>query len=910
MTDAVGAGQAWRGNPLSVRLLTLIALCWSLFQLWIASPLPYALGWGVVSETEARSVHLAFALLLAFALYPGRRGRSGPATGMPLLSLLLLGSALVLLLFSAWALFAGTAWMPWLALSATCLLIGCSQLTSGASRLPRLDVLLGLVAALTALYLFWQHAALADRPGRPLTMDLVVSVVGLALLLEATRRSLGPALSLIAGLFLAFAFLGPWLPDLLAHRGASLSRAASQYWLSGEGVFGIALGVSTSFVFLFVLFGALLERAGAGRYFIQVSFALLGHLRGGPAKAAVVASGLTGMISGSSIANTVTTGTFTIPLMKRVGLSGNRAGAVEVASSVNGQLMPPVMGAAAFLMVEYVGIPYIEVIRHAFLPAAIAYIALLYIVHLEALKTGVRGLPARPEADWRGRLIGTGLVVSGLIVVAGLLTLLLRWLEPMAAAVSTLVLAGGLLLLYLGLLWLAARQPMVEFDEDRELPPLGPTIKRGLHFLLPILVLVWALVIERLSPAVSAFWAVMLLVLICLSQRPLLALMGRQRQRLAALSRAGMCDLHDGLVLGARNMVGIGVATATAGIIVGTVSMTGLGLGLSQVVEALSGGNLFLMLVLVALLSLVLGLGLPTTANYIIVASLMAPIVVELGADAGLIVPLIAVHLFVFYFGIMADLTPPVGLATFAAAGISRGDPVMTGVHALRYSLRMIVLPFIFIFNTQLLLIGIDSGLQLALVVVSATAAMLLFAAASQGYWLVANRWYETPALLLVAFTLLYPGFWMDRLTEPWEQRPVSELTEQIERTADGDHLRLRFRGLDADGREVVRPAMLPLGAGDDAAARLQGAGLTLDRENGPLEVIDVEHGSVAERAGIDYGWQVEAVLVPSARPSENWFLLPAIALLSVIGFAQWRRRRQEAVSDPQSRRRLDPERR
>lgn len=896
MTAADGdtGGQDWRGSLASGRLLSLVALCWSLFQLWIASPLPFALGWGVVSETEARSVHLAFALLLAFALYPARRGQSG--AGLALLPMLYVVAALVILLLAVQSLVSGTQWLPWLGLSGALALIARSHLVSSASRLPWVDGLLALLAALTALYLFWQHEALADRPGRPLTMDLLVSVVGIGLLLEATRRSLGPALSLIAGLFLAFAFLGPWLPDLVAHRGASLSRAASQFWLSGEGVFGIALGVSTSFVFLFVLFGALLERAGAGRYFIQVAFALLGHLRGGPAKAAVVASGLTGMISGSSIANTVTTGTFTIPLMKRVGLSANRAGAIEVASSVNGQLMPPVMGAAAFLMVEYVGIPYIEVIRHAFLPAAIAYVALLYIVHLEAVKTGLRGLPARADASWRARLIGTGLVVSSLVVLAGLLTLLLRWLEPMAQGLSLLVLGGGLLMLYLALLWLAAAQPEIEFDETRELPPLGPTVKRGLHFLLPILVLVWALVIERLSPAVSAFWAVVLLVLICLSQRPLLALLGRQRQRCGAASLAGLRDLHAGLVAGARNMIGIGVATATAGIIVGTVSMTGLGLGLSQVVETLSGGNLLLMLALVALLSLVLGLGLPTTANYIIVASLMAPIVVELGADAGLIVPLIAVHLFVFYFGIMADLTPPVGLATFAAAGISRGDPVMTGVHALRYSLRMVVLPFIFIFNTQLLLIGIDSALQLAVVVFSATAAMLLFAAASQGFWLVANRWYETAALLLVAFTLLYPGFWMDRLADPWERRPVTELTRQVEQTADGGHLRLWFEGLDAEGREVSRPAMLPLEAGDDVASRLEGAGLTLAMENGRLEVMEVRHGSAAGRAGIDYGWQVEAVLVPSpTRPSEVWFLLPAVGLLLIIGLAQLRRRSQVA---------------
>lgn len=895
--QATPAGN-WRGDARAGHVLAGVALCWSLFQLWIASPLPFLIGWGVISETEARSVHLGFALLLAFALFPAQARARGGDDGIPMLALIIGMAGMGLFAIALLTAFhdSKAAATPWFGMGLVTMLIAWSRGRPAADRLPVIDVVLALLAAGTALYLYWQHTALADRPGRPLTMDLLVAGVGILLLLEATRRSLGPALSLIAGLFLLFAFVGPWLPDLLAHRGASLSRAASQYWLSGEGVFGIALGVSTSFVFLFVLFGALLERAGAGRYFILVAFALLGHLRGGPAKAAVVASALTGMISGSSIANTVTTGTFTIPLMKRVGLSANKAGAVEVASSVNGQLMPPVMGAAAFLMVEYVGIPYIEVIRHAFLPAAIAYIALLYIVHLEAVKGGMQGLPRRADADWRARALGIGLVIASLVILAGLLTLLLSWLEPMATGVSVSVLVAGLLLLYLALVRLAAGQEPAIEDPAEELPALGPTVLGGLHYLLPILVLIWALVIERLSPALAAFWAVALLLVICLTQRPLIACFRRQRGAVVNACIDGVRDLYHGLVLGARNMIGIGVATATAGIIVGTVSMTGLGLGLSQVVEALSGGNLLLMLVLVALLSLVLGLGLPTTANYIIVASLMAPIVVELGADAGLVVPLIAVHLFVFYFGIMADLTPPVGLATFAAAGVSRGDPVMTGVHALRYSLRMIILPFVFIFNTQLLLIGVDSYWDLALVVLSATAAMLVFGAASQGFWLTANRWYETLALLLVAFTLLYPGFWMDRLAAEHEHRPVDELMEIVDDTAEGSHLRLWFAGLDAEGRDVSRPAMLRLEAAPSARQRLEKAGLTLQAEDAILRVTDVSHGSPAERAGIDFGWQVESVLVDADRPSEAWWLLPALFLLGLVGWAQ-RRRQDPAIA-------------
>ena len=326
------------------KMLLWVAIAWSLFQLWYASPLPFVFNFFVLNNAEARSIHLAFALFLAFCAYPA------------------LGS-------------------------------------SPRDRIPILDWVLAGLAALAAGYIFLFYQQLADRPGNPTWYDLVVAVIGMVLLLEATRRALGPPLMVVAILFLAYVFLGPYMPDVLAYQGASLSKAMSHLYLYTEGVFGIALGVSTGFVFMFVLFGSLLDKAGAGNYFIKVAFSLLGHMRGGPAKAAVLSSGMTGLISGSSIANVVTTGTFTIPLMKRVGFTSEKAGAVEVAASVNGQIMPPVMGAAAFLMVEYIGIPYIEVIKHAFLPAIISYIALIYIVHLEALKGGMEGLPRRQHLD-------------------------------------------------------------------------------------------------------------------------------------------------------------------------------------------------------------------------------------------------------------------------------------------------------------------------------------------------------------------------------------------------------------------------------------------------------------------------------------------------------------------------------
>ena len=779
------------------RVLVYGAFLWSLFQLWYASPLPFVTGILNVADAQARALHLGFAIFLAFLAFPALK-------------------------------------------------------RSPRRRIPIQDWVIAVVGAFCATYRFWFYEALATRPGLPTDLDIFVSAVGLVLLLEATRRSLGPPLMAVALVFMGYTFFGnaAWVPDVIKYQGASLNRAMDQYWLSDQGVFGIAIGVSTKFVFLFVLFGALLEKAGAGNYFIKVAFSLLGHLRGGPAKAAVVASGMTGLISGSSIANTVTTGTFTIPLMKRVGFSSEKGGAVEVASSVNGQIMPPVMGAAAFLMVEYVGISYIEVIKHAFLPAVISYIALLYIVHLEALKAGMQGLDKPGQSlPVKWALISFGVTVCSILIIAGVLYFVFEALTDVSvpawgflAAVLVFVLEAlffsslraklpadrkahfvsvgaivlcnvviGAVALYFGmelirevfgestkwaipffiagayglLVWYGARFPELELDDPNapiiHLPETGPTVKSGLHFILPIVVLVWCLIVERLSPGLSAFWATTLMIGIVLTQRPLFSLFRKDGQPLGATFLQGLVEMFDGMVSGARNMIGIGIATATAGIIVGTVTLTGIGLVMSNFVEFLSGGSLIIMLLLVAVLSLILGMGLPTTANYIVVSSLMAPVIVSLGSEAGLVVPLIAVHLFVFYFGIMADVTPPVGLASFAAAAVSGGDPIRTGFQAFYYSLRTAALPFIFIFNTQLILYDVGGPVALVMTIVSAVVAMLVFAAGTQGYFVTRSRIYESVLLLVVAFTLFRPGFWMDMISPPSETRAASELVQLAE---------------------------------------------------------------------------------------------------------------------------------
>ena len=828
------------------QLVLGVALFWSLFQLWYASPLPYTFGVLVFNATEARSIHLALAVFLAFTAYPAFK-------------------------------------------------------RSPRQYVPVIDWILALTGAFCAGYLYLFYAQLSTRPGQPITMDLVVAVVGMTLLLEATRRVLGPPMTVVALLFLVYMFGGQYMPEMIAHKGASLSKGMNHMWLTTEGVFGIALGVSTSFIFLFVLFGSLLDKAGAGNYFIKSAFALLGHMRGGPAKAAVVSSAATGIISGSSIANVVTTGTFTIPLMKRVGYRPDQAGAVEVSSSVNGQIMPPVMGAAAFLMVEYVGIPYTEVIKNAFLPAIISYIALFYIVHLEALKANLSGLPRRGHSTFVQRLLAFAFTVLGLIVFSGVVYYGIGWIKVAFPNVAFMIIGVLLMATYLGLLWYGSRQPALELDDPDapvfELPEAGPTLKSGLHYLLSVVVLIWCLMIEQLSPGLSAFWATMFMVMIMVTQRPVTAWMRGQSGEMGAAMKIGFHDLIDGLVAGARNMIGIGVATAAAGIIVGTVSLTGIGLVMTELVEMVSGGNLILMLVLVAFISLILGMGLPTTANYIVVSTLMAPVVVELGAQNGLLVPLIAVHMFVFYFGLMADVTPPVGLASFAAAAIARADPIKTGVTAFYYSMRTAILPFLFIFNTELLLIGIKSPIHLIFTVVSATVAMLLFAAATQGYFLVRSKWYENVLLLLVTFTLFRPGFWLDMIYPRFKEIAPTEIMQIAESKPADERLRIFVEGESLEGKTVSKGVLLPLGKPGPGAQRLKEAGLTIMAFGGDVTVGAVRFGSAAEKMGLEQSFKIVGLEVPTDRPDKEWLFIPAILLLAGIIAIQRRRLQVETAS-------------
>lgn len=813
------------------------ALAWSLFQLWYASPLPFMLRFGVLNDTEARSIHLAFALFLAFLAWPAFK-------------------------------------------------------RSPRDRIPALDVVFALAGAFAGGYLLLFYAQLATRPGQPTTMDIVVASAGLLLLLEATRRTVGWPMAALAVLFLAYAMLGPYMPEVVAHKGASLSRLLSHMWLTTEGVFGIALGVSTSTIFVYVLFGALLDRAGGGNYMMQVSFAALGHLRGGPAKVAVVSSALNGMISGSSVSNVVSGGIFTIPLMKKSGYGGVKAGAIETMSSVDGQIMPPVMGAAAFLMVEYVGIPYSDIIKHALLPALLSYIGLFYIVHLEALKLRMQPIVRRAPRPLRDRLLRFGLGLSGSIVVVALLYYLLLACQALLGAAAPYAVGAIMLALYLFSVRAAAHGPDLPQDIDIENPKavdIWPTVQGGLHYLLPIGTLIWCLMVDEMSPSLAAFWAIAVLLLLMLTQRWLTEFFRGQATR--GMLRDGVHEAVHGLNDGARNMIGIGVATATAGIIVGGITLTGIGLRMIEFVELVSQGNVMVMLLFIAFVCLVLGLGVPTTANYVLVATLMAPVVVELGARSGLVIPLIAVHLFVFYYGIMGDITPPVGLATFAAAAISGEDAIETGVQGAIYALRTVILPFIWIFNAQLLLIDVHGTAELIRVVVASITATLIFAAVTMGWFRVKSRLWETALLGLAVLLLFRPDFFMDRLAAPVRDAPPAQVFEIAKNAPSDATLAMLIKGTTLEGDDITKTVAVQLGdAGADGRKRLADAGLQLVPLGDQIQVGNVKFGSRAKRGGFEPGWDVAAVLVPTGAASPHWFYLPAFLLIALVWWNQGRR--------------------
>lgn len=618
-------------------LTTALCFAWAAFQLYIA--------YVPLNTTMARSIHLSFAVAIVFMLFPARDNKKD----------------YVLIPFYDWIL----------------LILGCVCL----------------------LYPFYEFYPLSERPGDYTKLDIVVSVLAILILFEAGRRTVGPVLGIIAFIFLLYCYFGPFMPDIIAHQGASIEKLSGHMFLTTEGIFGVPLGVSTSFIYLFVLFGAFLERAGAGQYFIDVAFSLLGRFRGGPLKASVIASGLTGMVSGSSTANVVTVGTFTIPLMQKAGLSNTKAGAIEVAAGVNGQLMPPIMGAAAFIIAEFLGMSYTHVMMAAVIPAFTCYATLFYIVHLESVKLGLKGM---------------------------------------------------------------------QMDESKL-----KIVLSGLYFLLPIFVLMSTLLIFKESAISAAFNSISCLAVIMVVIRPIKKLVFKQKILLSDISD-GFSDIFWGMVNASKNMVTVAVATALAGLIVGSISLTGVGQVLAELVELIAGNNILFILLLTAFMSLILGMGLPTTANYIVVSSLVAPVILMLALKNDFLIPAIAVHLFVFYFGILADDTPPVGIAAYAAAGIAKANPIHVGVQGFIYDLRTTLIPFAFFFNSKLLLIQsvsdpydpssivwVSNPLEILYIFITALIGLFAFSSALQAWFVTKCNLIERLILVLITPIMLVPNLFL-----------------------------------------------------------------------------------------------------------------------------------------------------
>jgi TRAP transporter 4TM/12TM fusion protein len=747
---------------LHLKIVASIAIIWSLFQLWYASPFPFIFNFGMFKGLPARAIHLGFALTLAFLIYPVSKGK----------------------------------------------------------KISVFDVIISFVGAFSCFYIYFFYDQLVDRGGVLLNIligdsfnlpvELILGGLGILTLLEATRRAIGLPLVIIAICFLLFSYFGRYAPEIISHGGLSLNRLVGFQWLDQEAIFGIPIGVSVDFIFLFVLFGALLETAGGGKYFLDLAFAMVGKMRGGPAKAAILGSGMTGLISGSSIANTVTTGTFTIPIMKKTGFSKEKAGAIEVSSSVNGQIMPPVMGAAAFVMASFIGVTYFEVVKHAFLPAIISYIALFYISHLEALKLNLKGM------------------------------------------------------------------------EDADVPNLKKTFLSGLHFLIPIFVLIYMLVYLRFTASYSIFYATVSLILV-----NLVYLLIKNSFSKDAL-KIWFNQTVVGFEKGALNMVGVGIAIATAGIIVGAVGSTGLSTNLIIVIESIAKDNVTILLFLTIILCLLLGMGLPTTANYVVVASLMATVLVDVGNASGFIFPLIAVHLFVFYFGLMADVTPPVGLASYAAAAISGGDPLKTGLQAFWYSLRTGILPIVFLFNHELLLIGIDNIWHAIVVIITSLAGILVFTSATQGWFVNKLKWYEIIIFLIISISLLSPEFVLNKFYPKYNYQDINN----IDLVVLDPKKEVRFK--------ITRPSLY----GEryklfvinkntfEEEYNLENYGISLIKENNKIIVDNLKWNGQAKKSGFEMGDYISELKIENSnRPSKLYVYPIAGIFLLIFGYLNYRRK-------------------
>jgi len=587
------------------RIVSAIAICFTLFQLYTAF-------YGVLDAQLQRAIHLSFGMGLIFLLYPTHH---------------------------SWS----------------------------RTSIHPFDWLLAIVAAAIPMYVVVTYHQLVLRAGTVSNLDYAVGALGILMVIEGCRRVVGKPMVIVAVSFIGYAFLGPYLPDILAHRGVSPSDLVAHLYFTTEGVFGIPLGVSSTFIFLFILFGAYLESTGLGKFFIDIANSIAGWASGGPAKVTVLASGMMGTISGSSVANVVGVGSFTIPMMKKLGYDKEFAGGVEAAGSTGGQIMPPIMGAAAFLMAEFIGIPYLDVVKAAVIPAILYYTGIWISVHLEAKRKGLKGIPRN------------------------------------------------------------------------ELPKIKDVFLNRGHLALPLIVILYLLV-DGATPTKAALWGIVIAIV---------------ASGLRKSTRMKPIQLIQGLENGAKGILGVLVACATAGIIIGVVTKTGVGLKLAGGLIELAGGMLLPAMFFTMITSLILGMGVPTTANYVITATIAAPALIQLG------VPIIAAHMFVFYFGIIADITPPVALAAYAASGISGGNPMKTGVIAAKLAIAAFIVPYIFVYAPVLLMVK-ATPVEVMVSAISAVTGMWGLGIAMIGYWYTNVHWCLRIISFAAGLMLIDPGIITD----------------------------------------------------------------------------------------------------------------------------------------------------
>lgn len=586
-------------------IISAIAITFSLFQIYTAM-------FGVLDAHLQRAVHLSFGMALIYLLYPTKRNWS-------------------------------------------------------REKLHPFDLLLATLGAAAPLYIIAMYDQLVLRAGTVTSIDMVVGLIGVLLVIEGARRVVGIPMVIVVIFFLGYAFVGPYAPGVLAHRGLSVDELVGHLFFTTEGVFGIPLGVSSTFIFLFILFGAYLETTGLGKFFIDIANAIAGWASGGPAKVAVLSSGLMGTVSGSSVANVVGTGSFTIPMMKKLGYHKDFAGAVEAAASTGGQLMPPVMGAAAFLMAEFVGVPYIEVVKAATIPALLYFAGVWIGVHFEAKKNNLKGIPRE------------------------------------------------------------------------QLPKAYVLFKERGHLAIPLIAIIY-LLISGYTPMKAALWAIFLAI---------------GASMLRKSTRIKPSEIVAGLEKGAKGVLGVLVACAAAGIIIGVVTKTGVGLKLASALLDLSGGHLLPAMFFTMITSIVLGMGVPTTANYVITSTIAAPALEQMG------VPVLAAHLFVFYFGIIADVTPPVALAAYAGSAVSGGNALRTGVNASKLAIAAFLIPYIFVFSPTLLMINSTVGTVLY-ATCTALVGMIGLGASMIGYFITKANIIERILFFVGGVMLVHPGSFTD----------------------------------------------------------------------------------------------------------------------------------------------------